>query len=477
MVSEMTSISNVYSLVVGLDSYSDTTIQYTMSIAISLAVFTWFYTSVAGLPASIVTDKFQAYLMFSLVFILLIVATAAPQNHIVPAEFAVASNWTSDGLVAAVTLFIAVSCAEMFNQGTWQRVWAAKSVPDMRKGFLLGSGMVFLLMMFFGIMGMIAYANDPEAYDNYEKFAYLAFFDLLEPLGNFWHVTVLIIVTALAASTVDTLQTAIASVISSDIIRFGVADSTTRWISRCLLILINIPAIILSSKRFDVIGLFLVADLVCATAVLPVFLGLMTKDIGFIAAPTELGAFMGIMSGLAAVLVNGKILGFDQAINSITGEVIASGPFSYFWLTNSSQCALCGTTTMTTFIIVPLVAGFFALFFSKLDVIVRGDRAREPIFKFAQPQLQVDQKELTLSNNVSNDDVLVAAAAATDAASKQDTLVKERAFSDKAQEDEFMKYLNSTIKGGGLAGGDNMNVTSNNQIPVADGGVKVAADY
>jgi hypothetical protein len=26
-------------------------------------------------------------------------------------------------------------------------------------------------MMFFGIMGMIAYANDPEAYDNYEKFA------------------------------------------------------------------------------------------------------------------------------------------------------------------------------------------------------------------------------------------------------------------------------------------------------------------
>ena len=284
-------------------------------------------------------------------------------------------------------------------------------------------------------------------------------------MGNFWHVTVLIIVTALAASTVDTLQTAIASVISSDIIRFGVADSTARWISRCLLILINIPAIILSSKRFDVIGLFLVADLVCATAVLPVFLGLMTNDIGFIAAPTELGAFMGILSGFAAVLVNGKIIGFDQAINSITGEVIASGPFSYFWLTNSSQCALCGTTTMTTFIIVPLVAGFFALFFSKLDVIFRGDRAREPIFKFAQPQLQVDQTE---TNNVSKEDVSVTEA-------KQDELVKERAFSDKAQEDEFMKYLNSTIRGGGLAGGDNMNVTSN-QSPGVEGGEKVAAD-
>ena len=135
---------------------------------------------------------------------------------------------------------------------------------------------------------------------------------------------------------------------------------------------------------------------------------------------------------------------------------------------------------MTTFIVVPLVAGFFALFFSKLDVIFRGDRAREPIFKFAQPQLlQVDDlKESTLSNNVSKEDVsaTAAAVAAADAVSKQDALVKERAFSDKAQEDEFMKYLNSTIKGGGLAGGDNMNVTSN-LSPVAEGGDKVAADY
>lgn len=59
----------------------------------------------------------------------------------------------------------------MFNQATWQRVWAAKSIHDMRKGFAGGCLLVFLLMMFFGIMGMIAYANDPEAYDNYEKFA------------------------------------------------------------------------------------------------------------------------------------------------------------------------------------------------------------------------------------------------------------------------------------------------------------------
>ena len=135
--------------------------------------------------------------MATLVFILLVVACSNPENRLTKEEFAVASNWTTDGLVAAVTLMIAIACgkcnmksyiyvnccesltpckttnitAEMFNQATWQRVWAAKSIHDMRKGFAGGCLLVFMLMMFFGIMGMIAYANDPEAYDNYEKFA------------------------------------------------------------------------------------------------------------------------------------------------------------------------------------------------------------------------------------------------------------------------------------------------------------------
>ena len=86
--------------------------MYAPSSCSSLAVFTWFYTSLAGLPASIVTDKFQAYLMASLVFILLIVACVNPENRVTKEEFAVASNWTIDGFVAAITLIIAIACGE-----------------------------------------------------------------------------------------------------------------------------------------------------------------------------------------------------------------------------------------------------------------------------------------------------------------------------------------------------------------------------
>jgi SSS family solute:Na+ symporter len=238
------------------------------------------------------------------------------------------------------------------------------------KGFALGSFLVFLLMMFFGIMGMIAYANDPEAYDNFEKFSYLAFFDLLLPLGNGWHIVVLIFVTALAASSIDSLQNGLTSVFYHDLVRVG---WNPKLLTRVLVVLVNIPAIWLASKKFYVLELFLVADLVCATAVFPTFLGLQETDKmgGLLPAPTELGAFMGIMAGFATVLVNG-------AVNDAEG-----GLFQYFWLRNDAICALCGSKTMTSFILTPTISCIMTYVFTHIDIAVRGERARSPIFEFA----------------------------------------------------------------------------------------------
>ncbi|KAL7456724.1 hypothetical protein ACHAWC_008209 [Mediolabrus comicus] len=432
MVAELTAISNIFGLVCNVNTFDTSTMSYTTSIAVSVAVFTWFYTSIAGLPGSLVTDKFQAWLMIILILILLIVACSNPQNQLTKEEFSVASNWTGDGAMAAVTLIIAVISAEMFNQANWQRVWAAKDVPSMRKGFAWGSFLIFLLMMFFGIMGMISFALDPENYLVYNKFYYLAFFDLLAPLSQFWHIVVLIVCTALAASTVDSVQTAIASVVSSDFIRYGVPDKWATLITRVLLVIINVPAVIMSSKRYDVLGLFLVADLVCSTALLPVFFGLITKDIKFIPAPTEVGAFLGIWSGIGAVLVNGHVIGFTEAVNPITGQVVATGPWSYFWLTNSTQCALCGSTTMVTFIITPLVAGFFTFFFSKIDIMIRGERARKPIFLMTQPEEEAKNYNLVDGEEQQEEDGVAEAVIGDDLEKTE----KDDSLEEHAGEDE-----------------------------------------
>merc|ERR1712238_400164 len=76
----------------------------------------------------------------------------------------------------------------------------------------------------------------------------------------------------------------------------------------------------------------------------------------------------GIISGLGSVLVNGHING-------------AAG-FQYFWLDNGAICSLCGPETMISFIITPLVGGFFTYVFTHLSLWILGkDRARRPVFE------------------------------------------------------------------------------------------------
>lgn len=360
IVAELTAISSIFQTVT--NNFSK---KFGLVVTISVGLVTVFYTALAGLPASITTDKFQGLIMAVLVILLTLTVTLRPDNRVSMAEFEVASNWTGEGGMAAVTLLLAIASAELFNQGTWQRVWAAKDERAMRRGFALGSIMVFFLMMFFGIMGILAYANDPASYDNGDKFSFLAFFDLLAPLHPTWHVLTLILVTALAASSIDSLQNGMASIFYRDLVKIG---WNPKLIARSLVFLLNLPAMYLAGKGKSVLELFLVADLVCATAAFPVFSGLQTKDYGMLKAPTELGAFLGVLAGIASVLVNGVINGAD-------GNV-----FQYFWLQNGGICALCGNKTLISFIVTPLVSLVVTYVVSFLDVLIRGEGARFPIF-------------------------------------------------------------------------------------------------
>lgn len=305
LVAEFTSISNIYATLVTEQNFEK---KYTSAIAISIGVITVVYTGVGGVPSSIITDKFQGVMMASLVLLLTISVLAVPENRISTDQYNKASNFTADGFYAMIILIIAIISAELFNQATWQRVWASKDTPSLRKGFAIGSTLIFFLMVFFGIMGMIAYGKSPDAYDSFEKFAYLAFFDLLEPMKPFWHILTLILVTSLAASSVDSLQNGITSLLSSDLLKATSNPELILWLNRIVLVGVNIAAIVKSSERYDVLALFLVADLVCATSVCPIFMGLLDPEkFGFL-APTELGAFFGCLGGIATVLVAGVLV-------------------------------------------------------------------------------------------------------------------------------------------------------------------------
>ena len=226
----------------------------------------------------------------------------------------------------------------------------------------------------------------------------------------------LILVTALAASSVDSLQNGITCIFSADLVKIG---WNPKWISRALVVAVNIPAIYMASIKYDVISLFLVADLVCATSVFPVFLGLQTTDFGILKAPTELGAFMGCIAGVVTVLVNG-------VVNDAEG-----GLFDYFWLRNDAICALCGSKTMVSFIITPLISGVVVYLVSFLDILVRGEQARKPLIPvpFDEGDESEEVVEVTdeLEKNKEVDDMELVAegkAVSTDSENDKDNAVE-----------------------------------------------------
>ncbi len=187
---------------------------------------------------------------------------------------------------------------------------------------------------------------------------------------------VLIFVTSLAASSVDSLQNGITCILSSTFVKyFSEKPTLIKWLNRAILVIVNIIAVERSAQRYNVLGLFLVADLVCATAVFPVFLGLINPETARIKslAPTELGAVIGCIGGIATVLVIGCIVDYD---------LYGSQPFEFFWLNVENQlCSLCGTTRMWTFIITPIASLIITVLATYLDLTIRGEEsARQPIF-------------------------------------------------------------------------------------------------
>ena len=227
--------------------------------------------------------------------------------------------------------------------------------------------------MLYGVLGKISYARYPEAYDSGEKTEFLAFFDLLMPVDSGWHIFMLVYVTTLATSSIDSLQNGLNCMFSRDALRFGYKEKPIAWV---LLVVFTVPAICLACLKKDAVSkLIWMFNLVCTTAVLPCFLGLQKTDKlrGLLPAPTELGAFFGILSGIVSVIITKDS-----------------------WVAGGGE--ICGRTTLGTmisFVATPSVAGVMTYIFTHLDLCLRKERARRP---FIELEFDKDSHEKSTPN-------------------------------------------------------------------------------
>ncbi|MDA0865963.1 MAG: hypothetical protein O2890_06015 [Cyanobacteria bacterium] len=108
-----------------------------------------------------------------------------------------------------------------------------------------------------------------------------AFFSLLQALDlpSWVTIGVLVLVLALVMSSLDTLLNGIASVFTTDLLRLFPHRSTQGILrdARVLSVVVGVPAIAIAARGYNVLYLFLLADLVCAGALFPVLFGLYSR--------------------------------------------------------------------------------------------------------------------------------------------------------------------------------------------------------
>ena len=234
---------------------------------------TLIYTLYGGLRASILTDNFQ----FLIIIILLLVC----MHNIFSSDFISYQDITNNSAnllsgkyipnyTAGLTFFIAVAATNLFHQGNWQRVFAAKNYEVLKKSLKLSFLIIIPIVFFMGITGIIAISVDSKVNPD------LAFFSiLLKDKSELLYMVIIILAISLTVSTVDTLVNAISSLIVVD----GKKINKNLKSSNGLVILLSIIALFVASKGFSILYLFLLADLLCCAAVFPVFYGFYKRNL------------------------------------------------------------------------------------------------------------------------------------------------------------------------------------------------------
>lgn len=294
LVAELTSMGNLVRDFSGLDP---------LHALLPVSLVTMLYTMVGGLPASIWTDRLQGVIM--VVAILVTIIACVTGLDIRESAWEKASVWSDKGFEAFVTLILAILGAELFNMGTWQRVYAARDSGNLRKGLTFGALLIFPTMMLFGLVGILAEAQDQSRAQPSLVIKALAFFDLLRAQSAWVAYLAFALGVCMVASSVDSLQTGLLSVISQEITRLQWSPMALTLLGQSFVVIVNIPAIIFAHEAtkdvllgLDVINLFLVADLLTLSIAVPVFAGLGT-------VATQNGALAGCFSGFVTIMAFG----------------------------------------------------------------------------------------------------------------------------------------------------------------------------
>ena len=291
--------------------------------ALIVLISTLTYTLYGGLRASIFTDNIQMIVIGVLLLILIsIISSSSGSNFSFEFIDSKNSQLLSSSYVpsytAGLTFFIAVAATNLFHQGNWQRVYAAKNYQTLKKGLIISFFIIVPIVFLMGFIGMVSFSLDSSTRPD------LGFFTLLlKDQTELLSLMIVVLGLSLTISTVDTLVNAISSLFVIDgKATFNLNKNTDYLkISKYFIIFLSIIAFGIASKGFDILYLFLLADLFCCAFVITVFYSFYKKI-------DEKTAYISIIIGLVAGFLMFPFPDFSKSL--LVGVFLSKELFSPF---------------------------------------------------------------------------------------------------------------------------------------------------
>jgi hypothetical protein len=216
---------------------------------------------------------------------------------------------------------VAILTNDFFISGFWMRTFASKTDKDLRVGVSIATVAVTCILGLVGATGLLAAwtgawpGNPPQG-------GAVAFFLLLEELPAWVVGIVLVMVVSLSTAAFDSFQSAMVSTGSNDLFR----NKLNLWYIRAAVVLIIFPVVVVTLKSPDILQVYLISDLVSASSVPVLVIGLSDSCYWWRGFEVVVGG----LGGLLTVFIFGSIY-FGNAHQGAYLLLLENGLYSNDW--------------------------------------------------------------------------------------------------------------------------------------------------
>ncbi|EFR02539.1 hypothetical protein MGYG_09089 [Nannizzia gypsea CBS 118893] len=282
MVAELSALQQIVTALSGLNGLPAVIVQ---------VVVTTIYTSLGGFKVSFLTDNIQGAMVVGLIIIAVITVGARTDIDKSLIDSSGLLKPTLLGWQLIYILPVAILTNDFFLSNLWLRTFASKTDRDLRIGISIASFVVLCILVLVGSTGLLAawsgvWPGDPPQAGS------IAFFLLLEKLPSWVVGIVLVMTVALSTAAFDSLQSAMVSTASNDVFR----NKLPLIYVRIGVVLCIIPVVVVALRSPSVLRIFLISDLVSASAIPVLVLGLSDKFYWWTAFEVIVGGLGGILS-------------------------------------------------------------------------------------------------------------------------------------------------------------------------------------